>query len=222
MEKKPVAVIGPGRVGSALGKRLGTAGWPILYGVRSPEKPEYRDLLAASGAAASLVSPAEAAQRAEIIIFAIPWRSAKAAITSLGSLAGKILIDTTNPLRYEGGVEFEVDVPHSAAELIQDWAPDALVVKGFNTTNSRILANPSLVDGPITIALAGNDKAAKDRVAELVTDAGFHPVDSGPLFNAHYIEKMAVFYLSFLFQDRPDAIEYYLRPRPNNQFLEQK
>jgi len=52
-----------------------------------------------------------------------------------------------------------------------------------------------------------------------VADAGFHFVDAGPLANAHYLEKMAAFYISFFFQDRPDAVEFYLRPRPTNSIL---
>jgi predicted dinucleotide-binding enzyme len=149
----------------------------------------------------------------------VPWSSAQASLQSLGDLTGKVIIDTTNPLRYENGLEFEVDVPHSAAELIQDWAPGASVVKAFNTTNFRIMADPSVVDGPITIPVAGDDAAAKALAARLVADTGFHCVDAGPLANAHYLEKMAAFYISFFFQDRPDAIEFYLRPRPTNNIL---
>jgi len=98
-------------------------------------------------------------------------------------------------------------VPHSAAELIQEWAPGAAVAKAFNTTNFRIMADPSVVDGPITMGVASDDAAAKLTAASIVTDAGFHFVDAGPLANAHYLEKMAAFYITFFFQDRPDAID---------------
>jgi predicted dinucleotide-binding enzyme len=218
-DKDPIAIIGPGRVGAPLGRRLGKAGWPIVYGARTLDRDGLAEIVADSGPGARLLRPEAAALEARIILFAVPWISARESLESLGDLTGKVIIDTTNPLRYENGIEFEVDVPHSAAELIQAWAPGASVVKAFNTTNFRIMADPSVVDGPITIPVAGDDALAKALAAKLVADAGFHVVDAGPLVNAHYLEKMAAFYISFFFQDRPDAVEFYLRPRPTNSIL---
>jgi predicted dinucleotide-binding enzyme len=217
--KEPIAVIGPGRVGAPLGRRLGKAGWPIIYGARDHTREGLAELVADSGPDARLMSPRDAAAAARLILFAIPWAEARAAIASLGDLTGKVIFDATNPLAYANGVEFEVDVPHSAAELIQEWAPGAAVAKAFNTTNFRIMADPSVVDGPISMAVASDDPAAKRTAAAVVADAGFHFVDAGPLANAHYLEKMAAFYITFFFQDRPDAIEFHLRPRPNNKLL---
>jgi predicted dinucleotide-binding enzyme len=217
--KEPVAVIGPGRVGTPLGKRLGQAGWPIVYGARDRSRDGLADIVNASGPEARLLSPEAAAQAARVILFAVPWAGARDALQSLGDLAGKFILDATNPLRYENGLEFEVDVPHSAAELIQSWAPGAAVAKAFNTTNFRIMADPSVVDGPISIPVASDDRDAKAIAERLVTDAGFHFADAGPLANAHYLEKMAAFYISAFFQDRPDAFEFYLRPRANNRIL---
>ncbi len=198
---------------------MGQAGWPVLYGTRDPHREGLAELVAASGPGARLLAPAEAARAARLILFAVPWAEARAALAGLGDLTGKVIFDATNPLRYENGLEFEVDVPHSAAELIQEWAPGAAVAKAFNTTNFRIMADPSVVNGPITIPVACDDAGAKLSAAAIVRDAGFHFLDAGPLANAHYLEKMAAFYISFFFQDRPDAIEFHLRPRPNNRVL---
>jgi predicted dinucleotide-binding enzyme len=217
--KEPIAVIGPGRVGAPLGKRWGQAGWPMVYGARDHNREGLADLIAASGPGARLLSPEAAAAAARVILFAVPWAGARDALQSLGDLTGKVILDATNPLRYENGLEFEVDVPHSAAELIQAWASGASVAKAFNTTNFRIMADPSVVDGPISIPVASDDPDAKAIAERLVTDAGFHFADAGPLANAHYLEKMAAFYISAFFQDRPDAFEFYLRPRPNNRIL---
>lgn len=217
--KEPIAVIGPGRVGAPLGRRWGQAGWPIVYGARDRNREGLADIVAASGPGARLLSPEGAAHAARVILFAVPWAGAREALQSLGDLTGKVVLDATNPLRYENGLEFEVDVPHSAAELIQTWAPGAAVAKAFNTTNFRIMADPSVVDGPISIAVASDDPDAKAIAERLVTDAGFHFADAGALANAHYLEKMAAFYIGAFFQDRPDAFEFYLRPRPNNRVL---
>jgi len=218
-QREPIAVIGPGRVGAPLGRRLGKAGWPIIYGARDHAREGLAELVADSGPGARLMTPPQAAAAARLILFAVPWAQARAAVASLGDLTGKVIFDATNPLRYENGLEFEVDVPHSAAELIQEWAPGAAVAKAFNTTNFRIMADPSVVDGPITMGVATDDAAAKLTAASIVADAGFHFVDAGPLTNAHYLEKMAAFYITFFFQDRPDAIEFHLRTRPNNKLL---
>jgi len=217
--QEPIAVIGPGRVGAPLGRRLGKAGWPIIYGARDHAREGLAELVADSGPAARLMTPPQAAAAARLILFAIPWADARTALANLGDLTGKVILDATNPLRYENGLEFEVDVPHSAAELIQEWAPGAAVAKAFNTTNFRIMADPTVVEGPITIPVASDDAAAKLIAAAIIKDTGFHFVDAGPLANAHYLEKMAAFYISFFFQDRPDAIEFHLRPRPNNKIL---
>jgi len=217
--KEPIAVIGPGRVGAPLGRRLGQAGWPIVYGARDRSRDGLADLVASSGPEARLLSPEAAAEAARVILFAVPWTGAREALESLGDLKGKVILDATNPLVFENGLEFEVDVPHSAAELIQAWTPGAAVAKAFNTTNFRIMADPSVVDGPISIPVASDDRDAKAIAERLVTDAGFHFADAGPLANAHYLEKMAAFYISAFFQDRPDAFEFYLRPRPNNRIL---
>jgi predicted dinucleotide-binding enzyme len=217
--KEPIAVIGPGRVGAPLGKRLGQAGWPILYGARHHDREGLAEIVAASGPDARLLSPEAAARAARVVLFAVPWTGARDALQGLGDLTGKIILDATNPLRYENGLEFEVDVPRSAAELIQAWAPGASVAKAFNTTNFRVMADPGVVDGPISIPVASDDREAKAVAERLVTDAGFHFADAGPLANAHYLEKMAAFYISAFFQDRPDAFEFYLRPRPNNHIL---
>jgi len=217
--KEPIAVIGPGRVGAPLGKRWGRAGWPIVYGARDHSRSGLADIVASSGPEARLLSPRAAAEGARVILFAVPWAAARDALQSLGDLSGKVILDATNPLRYENGLEFEVDVPHSAAELIQTWAPGASVAKAFNTTNFRIMADPSVVEGPISIPIASDDRDAKAVAQRLVKDAGFHFADAGPLANAHYLEKMAAFYISAFFQDRPDAFEFYLRPRANNRIL---
>jgi predicted dinucleotide-binding enzyme len=217
--KELIAVIGPGRVGAPLGKRLGQAGWPIVYGARDHRREGLADIVAASGPEARLMSPEAAARAARVILFAVPWAGARHALQSLGDLTGKVILDATNPLRYENGLEFEVDVPHSAAELIQAWALGASVVKAFNTTNFRIMADPSVVEGPISIPVASDDPNAKAVARCLVEDAGFHFADAGPLANAHYLEKMAAFYISAFFQDRLDAFEFYLRPRANNRIL---
>ncbi|HEX9375103.1 MAG TPA: hypothetical protein VGB19_02525 [Actinomycetota bacterium] len=102
-------------------------------------------------------------------------RARGSAIPALGDLSGKILIDITNP--YVGG-RAQADV--STTELIQQWAPGARVVKGWNHVFAQNLGSP-VVDGiAASVLLAGDDAGAKDTVAALARDIGFDPVDAGP------------------------------------------
>ena len=93
-----VGVIGTGRVGSALGPRLAEHGYTVVYGSRDPSQAKVQELVARTGEGADATTPKQAAQRAEFVLLAVPWRATEEVLKSLGSLKGKILIDATNPL----------------------------------------------------------------------------------------------------------------------------
>ena len=95
-----IAIIGAGNVGGALGRRLAHAGYRVHFGVRAPAA--IAELVAAcEGARAT--SPAEAAQAADAIFLTVPAAVAVEIATSLGGLAGKLVVDCSNPLRWEAG-----------------------------------------------------------------------------------------------------------------------
>jgi predicted dinucleotide-binding enzyme len=119
----------------------------------------------------------------------------------------------SNPLEVRDGREIAVPVPNSGAELLQEWAPGARIVKAFNTVNFRVMKDPAIAGGPVSVPLSGDDEAAKARVAVLVRGIGLDPVDVGPLRTARYTENMALLYVSLLVRGGT-AYEYYLRPRP--------
>jgi hypothetical protein len=89
----PVAIIGAGAVGATLGQAWLKHGQDVIWGVRNPPDPKYAAL-----AEERVKAPAEAVKEAEIAVIATPWSTTQAAVKSLGSLAGKIVIDCTNPL----------------------------------------------------------------------------------------------------------------------------
>ncbi len=208
-----IAIIGTGNVGGTLGQRFAALGHDVIYGSRSPDAPRVQELVAATGDRARALHPGPAAQACGFVVFAVPWEAAEASLKSLGPLDGKVVIDVSNPLGVRDGREFAVPVPHSGAELLQEWAPGARIVKAFNTLNWRVMKNPSIAGGPVSVPLSGDDAAAKTSVAELVRGIGLDPVDVGPLRTARYTETMALLYVSLLLRDGP-TYEYYLRPRP--------
>jgi len=94
-----IGIIGAGNVGGALGKGWAASGHEVKFGVRDPAKPEVTALLKQLGSAASASSVAEAAAFGEVVVLTTPWNATQTAIQSAGNLAGKILVDCTNPLK---------------------------------------------------------------------------------------------------------------------------
>ena len=127
----------------------------------------------------------------------------------LGDLSGKIVIDPTNPLERRM-TRFRHAVDTSNAEIIQEAAPGADVVKAFNTLNWKTMIDPASSGGPVSIPLAGDSRSAKQTVAGLVTGMGLEPIDVGGIENAHWVEGMLILWINNRYSTR-DSFDYYLR-----------
>lgn len=193
-----IAVIGSGRVGSVLGKRWSAAGHEVRFGVRAPRADKVRSVLDdVPGSTAHTI--AEAAAPAAVVVLATPWGDAtRSAVEACGDLAGKALFDCTNPLKADlSGLELGFD--DSAGERVQAWAPDARVVKIFNTTGSHNMADP-LYDGEASVMFYCGDDAGAKKIAHLLAaELGFDPVDAGPLRQARLLEPLAMLWISLAF-----------------------
>lgn len=210
-DAETIAILGTGRVGSALGPRFARLGMRVVYGSREPERADVHELVARTGHGASARSPAAAVAEADIVVLAIPWRATEELVKSL-DLIGKIVIDVTNALELGDDGMMQMTVDRSAGELIQEWAPEAHVVKAFNTIGYHVMADPAAAGGPVTVPLAGNDPDAKARIAQLVATLGFETVDVGPIQHAHQLEGMTILYMvPYLTGRRDQAFEYYFR-----------
>jgi predicted dinucleotide-binding enzyme len=190
-----VAIIGAGTVGAALAKGLAGKGHHLTLGVRDLGKAEVRALAAATGAA--LASPVDAAAGAEVVVLALPWRVAEGAVTALGDLSGKVVIDCMNPLgMIDGALGLVVGHRTSGGEILQGWVPEARVVKTLNQVGAEIMArNDHLPHRPVQF-VAGDDQAAKDMAMWLLADLGFEALDAGGLRQARILEPLALVWIN--------------------------
>lgn len=189
-----IGVIGAGNVGGTLGKRWAKKGHEVRFGVRNPEDPEYKKLLAEAVSNAAAVSVSEAVKFGEVVVFATPWPATQDAIRGAGNLSGKIVFDCTNPLKPDlSGLE--IGHATSAAEQVASWAQGARVVKVFNTTGANNMDNPRYPEGAATMFYCGDDAKAKSAAAQLAADLGFDPVDAGPLRIARLLEPYAMLWI---------------------------
>jgi len=186
-----IAIIGAGSVGATLGRAWIKHGEDVIWGLRNPADPKYAAL-----PKDRVKSPIEAVKEAEVVVIATPWSAAEAAIKSLGSLAGKTVIDCMNPLGMgPDGLQLVLGFNASAGEQVASWVPGAFVFKTLNTTGAGNMAKAA--DYPVkpVMLVAGDDADRKPVMMELVGKLGFDPVDAGPLKNARLLEPFAMVWI---------------------------
>lgn len=190
-----VAIIGTGNVGGAIAKGLAEKGHTLVLGARDAGKPEVMALAGETGAALS--APADAAAGADVVILALPWAKAEAAVKALGDLAGKVVIDCMNPLgMVDGALGLVVGHGTSGAEIVQGWLPGARVVKTLNQVGAEIMAkNDHLPHRPVQL-VAGDDAGAKTAAMRLLADLGFEALDAGGLRQARILEPFAMVWIN--------------------------
>ncbi|NYE94417.1 hypothetical protein FHU41_000638 [Psychromicrobium silvestre] len=200
-----IAVLGTGMVGRALAARLAELGHEINWGTRDVAATRARteesggasiiDWLSGQSGV-SLLSYAEAAEGAELIVNAVSGSVALEALNLAGAehLAGKVLLDISNPLDFSAGLPPSLFVKDtdSLAETIQRVFPETRVVKALNTMSAPLMVNPrQLADGDHSTFIAGNDAEAKGIVADLLDQFGHRDViDLGDLLGARGLEML--------------------------------
>jgi NADPH-dependent F420 reductase len=127
----------------------------------------------------------------EVVVLAVPYPAVADVLAAHGQhLAGKVVVDITNPLDFQTLDALTVPANSSAAAQIAAAVPGARVVKAFNTTFAATLASGTVGDDPTTVLIAGDDAEAKAVLADVVTAGGLRAVDAGALRRARELEAL--------------------------------
>ena len=172
-----IAIIGNGNVGSGLANVLSKTQHEV-------------------GPFGSADDMANAVTEADIVILATPY-GAVAEIADQADFNGKIVIDVSNPVT-EDFSALQLGTTTSAAEAIAALVPGAFVVKAFNTIFAQHYAGDLKLDGqPLQTFIAADDETARDTVKTLAAEAGFEPIDAGPLSTARQLEPLGFLNIQF-------------------------
>ncbi|MBC8649309.1 NAD(P)-binding domain-containing protein [Pseudomonas sp. MTM4] len=184
-----ITLIGTGNMGSAFAQQLSQAGHQVRITGRDLDKARA---VAAQHANVEAFAADQALGQNEVVIVATAYQDAVAALSGLGRLDGKVIIDITNPLTadYMG---LTIGHSTSAAEEIAKALPGVELVKGFNTLFAQVLASgPNFANGQQgSVFLASDSARAKQTAAALAESLGWRTVDAGGLVNARYLEALA-------------------------------
>jgi predicted dinucleotide-binding enzyme len=175
-----IAVLGTGNVGQTLGSALLRDGHEVRMGSRTAGNEAAVAWAAEAGGPASEGTFADAAGFGELVVNATAGAHALAVLEAAGAeqLAGKVLLDVSNPLDFStGALTLTVCNDDSVGESLQRTFPDVRVVKALNTVTASVMVAPSLVAGPHTMFMCGDDADAKAQVSELLQGFGW-PAES--------------------------------------------
>jgi predicted dinucleotide-binding enzyme len=193
---KKIGIIGSGIVAKALAKGFLDLGHPVMLGSREPGK--LADWQQEAGANARTGTFQETAEYGDTIVLAVAGAAAESALQLAGPerLAGKTVIDTTNPIAaappVDGVLQYFTGPNESLMERLQAMAPDARFVKSFCSVGNAFMVNPSFAGGPPTMFICGNDEGAKAEVTGVLEKFGWETSDMGTAAGARAIEPLAM------------------------------
>jgi hypothetical protein len=186
-----IGVLGTGVVGQTIAGKLLSLGHDVMMGARSADNEKVQNFASRTGGKAG--SFGDAVRHAELIVNGTRGDGSIAAIgQGADSLAGKTLIDVSNPLDFSKGLPPTLSVSNtdSLAEMIQREFPSARVVKSLNTVTAAVMVDPGRVPGSHSVFVSGNDAAAKRQTTDLLRSFGWQSIiDLGDITTARGPEQ---------------------------------
>lgn len=183
------AVIGSGNVGTSIATAANAAGHDVT--AADVDQGVLDALAARVDGVATTTDTAAAAGDADVVALAVPFGITEQLVADIAdALADTVVIDATNPLSDDlSGLV--TDEGPAGAQRVQAAAPDARVVKAFNTVFAGNQAAPEVDGVQLDGYIAGDDDGAKQVVADLLEATGYRTIDVGGLRHARYLEGMA-------------------------------
>ena len=188
-----IGIVGSGLMGAALGKLWSHAGHEVIYAFsRSREKLDA--LARESGPAARAGTVREAVEGSDAVLLAVRWVNLPDALADAGPLPGRIVISCSLPM-LEDDSDLALGHTTSGSEQLAQQHPEARIVAAFNTIPSELMTQrlEMEIEGTSSdVIFCGDDDAAKEVTATLIRDAGFTPVDAGPLRISRWLEPFGL------------------------------
>ena len=190
-----IGIIGSGVVATTLGSGFLKHGHEVTLGTREPSKLADWKTRNPKGRVAFF---ADTAKNAEVVVLAVKGTVAAEALRAAGAanLAGKVVIDATNPIAdappVNGVLKFFTNLDESLFERLQREFPGARLVKAFNSVGAACMVNPKLHGGKPTMFICGADAAAKQVVAKFLDQFGWGTEDCGGVEAARAIEPLCM------------------------------
>lgn len=198
-----IGVLGTGTVGETIATRLVELGHEVMLGSRSATNEKALAWAQHHAPHAQVGTFADAAAYGSFVFHCTSGQAAEEVVSGAAAgLAGKTVIDTSNPLDFSGDAPaLFTDTTDSLAERLQRAAPEANVVKALNTINASVMVHPSEVPGDHVTFLAGDDPAAKAQAGEILHQFGWPPsrvLDLGDLKAARATEAYLPLWLRLM------------------------
>jgi predicted dinucleotide-binding enzyme len=190
-----IGVLGSGQVAQTLASGLLDHGHSVTLGTRNPGKLSEWQTRNPKGRIGSF---SDAAAFGELVVLAVKGSAAADALrqAAKSNLAGKVVIDTTNPIADappdHGVLRFFTSLEDSLMERLQREFAGARFVKAFNSVGAELMVNPRLNGGPPSMFICGNDAGAKQTVSEILDQFGWETVDLGTSEAARAIEPLCI------------------------------
>jgi 8-hydroxy-5-deazaflavin:NADPH oxidoreductase len=190
-----VTIVGAGNMGRGIGTRVVAGGHQAEIVDNDPA--DAQKLAQELGGGATALD-AGAPFGGEVVVFAVYYPGIKDAVRQYADqLAGKVVVDITNPVDTQTWDRLATPPGASSAEETQQLVPaGTAVVKAFNTTFAPTLVAGEVNGQPLDVFIAGDDADAKRKVSQLISDGGLRPLDTGPLNRAQQLEQLGFLHIS--------------------------
>lgn len=194
-----VTVVGAGNMGRGIGMRLSKGGHEVEIVDRQPADAQAlaEEISAGSGTVPARAVAPDGKFGGDVVVLAVPYQAVADIVAGYrDQLAGRIVVDISNPLDFTTMDALVTPADSSAAEEIAKQLPsDAPVVKAFNTTFAGTLVAGEVAGQQLDVLVAGDDAAAKQTVISLVDSSGLRGLDVGPLRRARQLEHLGFLHI---------------------------